>query len=118
MKFDIFSPRIPTAFRSLEHSVELGLVIGKNGSNITRSNAMDFIGGYTLALDMVAREFLVYFVNFWFKFGISFILKNTEAAETLLQGFETAVEYTGHFTVDEVLSKGFDTSCPVSGISR
>ena len=37
------------------YSVELGVIIGKNGKNISREDAASFIGGYTLALDMTAR---------------------------------------------------------------
>lgn len=32
------------------------MVIGKQGSNIPESTALDFVGGYTLALDMTARD--------------------------------------------------------------
>ncbi len=31
-------------------------MIGKNGRNIDESSAMEYIGGYTLALDMTARD--------------------------------------------------------------
>lgn len=36
--------------------VELGVVIGRKGSNISKENAMDFVAGYCLALDMTARS--------------------------------------------------------------
>ena len=35
--------------------MELGIVVGKEGRDIPESSAMDYIGGYTLALDMTAR---------------------------------------------------------------
>lgn len=36
--------------------VELGVVIGKRGFNVPKSDALDLVGGYTLALDMTARD--------------------------------------------------------------
>ncbi|KAG6825705.1 hypothetical protein H0H92_002763 [Tricholoma furcatifolium] len=38
------------------HEVELGLVIGKGGRDITQANAASHIAGYTLAVDMTARN--------------------------------------------------------------
>jgi len=38
------------------HEVELGLVIGKSGRDISQANAHDHITGYTLAVDMTARN--------------------------------------------------------------
>lgn len=36
--------------------MELGVIIGTGGSNIPESSALTHIGGYTLALDMTARD--------------------------------------------------------------
>ena len=36
--------------------MELGIVIGKDGKNIPEESALSYIGGYTLALDMTARN--------------------------------------------------------------
>ncbi|RDB22128.1 Acylpyruvase FAHD1, mitochondrial [Hypsizygus marmoreus] len=38
------------------HEVELGLVIGKGGRDITQGNAESHVAGYTLAVDMTARN--------------------------------------------------------------
>lgn len=38
------------------HEVELGLVIGKPGRDISQANAESHIAGYTLAVDMTARN--------------------------------------------------------------
>lgn len=35
------------------------MVIGKTGRDIRQKDAMDFVAGYTLALDMTARTFQV-----------------------------------------------------------
>ncbi|EFO98755.1 hypothetical protein CRE_25911 [Caenorhabditis remanei] len=47
----------PPGCQNLHQEVELGVVIGKKASKISKSNAMDYIGGYTVALDMTARDF-------------------------------------------------------------
>ncbi|BEI81250.1 hypothetical protein CcaverHIS002_0204100 [Cutaneotrichosporon cavernicola] len=38
------------------HEVELGVVIGKNGRNISAADADSYVAGYTLAIDMTARN--------------------------------------------------------------
>ena len=42
--------------KCLHHEVELGIVIGKDGKNISQNNAMDYILGYLVALDITARD--------------------------------------------------------------
>ena len=51
------SEGIPIRFldRTNEHEIELVAVIGKQGSNIPKDKAKDFIAGYTLGLDMTCR---------------------------------------------------------------
>lgn len=54
----IFEPcpiRLPPKCR-VEHEVELGVLIGKPGRNIPADRADEFIAGYTLALDLTARD--------------------------------------------------------------
>ena len=40
--------------------VELGVVIGRAGSNIKEENAFKHVAGYAIALDLTARELQVY----------------------------------------------------------
>jgi len=40
----------------ISHEVELGIVIGKKGRDIPEVEAMDYVAGYVVALDMTARE--------------------------------------------------------------
>uniref|UniRef100_UPI00358E7400 oxaloacetate tautomerase FAHD1, mitochondrial n=1 Tax=Myxine glutinosa TaxID=7769 RepID=UPI00358E7400 len=47
---------IPWYSHNLHHEVELGLVLGQGGRCIPTADAMDFIGGYALCLDMTARD--------------------------------------------------------------
>lgn len=55
MKVVVIS-QIPERVKDLHYEVELGVVIGTNGRNIPESSAMSYVGGYTLALDMTARD--------------------------------------------------------------
>ncbi|RWS20526.1 acylpyruvase FAHD1-like isoform X2 [Leptotrombidium deliense] len=48
--------KIPKGCSELHHEVELGVIIGRKGSEIDEKEAMDYIGGYTVALDMTARD--------------------------------------------------------------
>ncbi|KAM6545136.1 hypothetical protein CsatB_025872 [Cannabis sativa] len=47
---------IPHPLESLHHEVELAVVISKRARDVPQSTAMDYVGGYALALDMTARE--------------------------------------------------------------
>ncbi|XP_056144731.1 acylpyruvase FAHD1, mitochondrial [Lampris incognitus] len=47
---------VPAYSSNLHHEVELGVVIGKGGTAIPRSSAMDHVAGYALCLDMTARD--------------------------------------------------------------
>lgn len=40
----------------VHHEVELGVVVGKTGRNISAAQATDYIAGYALALDLTARN--------------------------------------------------------------
>eukprot|EP01133_Synstelium_polycarpum_P015076 gene15076-17848_t len=47
---------IPFQTSDVHHEVELGVIIGKRGRDISAANAMEHVGGYTLALDLTARD--------------------------------------------------------------
>lgn len=42
--------------KSLDYEVELAIVIGKRGRDISRENALDHVFGYTIANDVTARD--------------------------------------------------------------
>ncbi|XP_020250807.1 acylpyruvase FAHD1, mitochondrial, partial [Asparagus officinalis] len=48
--------QIPHPLESLDHEVELAVVIGQKARDVEEYTAMDYVGGYALALDMTARE--------------------------------------------------------------
>lgn len=41
--------------RRTDHEMELGVVIGKQAKNVSVENALEYIAGYSIALDMVVR---------------------------------------------------------------
>lgn len=47
---------VPLYSSNLHHEVELGVVIGKGGTAISQSAAMEHVAGYALCLDMTARD--------------------------------------------------------------
>ncbi|CAN6468196.1 unnamed protein product [Victoria cruziana] len=47
---------VPHPLESLDHEVELAVVIGKKARDVPHATAMDHVAGYALALDMTARE--------------------------------------------------------------
>ncbi|XP_046565706.1 acylpyruvase FAHD1, mitochondrial-like [Haliotis rubra] len=49
--------KIPKGCSSLHHEVELGVVIGEKACDVAEPDAMKYVGGYVLALDMTARDF-------------------------------------------------------------
>ena len=51
--------QIPVGRDQIYHEVELGVVIGKSGVSISESQAMDHVGGYTLALDMTDLDLIL-----------------------------------------------------------
>nr|CAD1821913.1 unnamed protein product [Ananas comosus var. bracteatus] len=48
--------RDPHPLESLDHEVELAVVIGQKARDVPVKAAMDYVGGYALGLDMTARE--------------------------------------------------------------
>jgi 2-keto-4-pentenoate hydratase/2-oxohepta-3-ene-1,7-dioic acid hydratase in catechol pathway len=49
-------PIDPAVSEDIDWEVELGLVIGKAGANITREDALDHVFGYTVINDVTARD--------------------------------------------------------------
>ncbi|MCA6214135.1 MULTISPECIES: fumarylacetoacetate hydrolase family protein [Thermococcus] len=49
---------IPKKSKEVHHEVELGVIIGKRGKNIPQEEAFDYILGYTVVLDITARDLI------------------------------------------------------------
>ncbi|MDF3311899.1 fumarylacetoacetate hydrolase family protein [Rhodococcus sp. T2V] len=48
--------RYPVQSEKFDYELELGVVIGKRGRRLTVENAMDYVAGYTVVLDLSARD--------------------------------------------------------------
>ena len=48
--------KLPKISSQVEHEIELGIVIGKKGKHIGIEEAQDYIAGYTIILDITARD--------------------------------------------------------------
>ncbi len=46
---------LPKLDRRIDHEVELTVIIGKQGRAISREQALDYVAGYTIGLDMTVR---------------------------------------------------------------
>lgn len=47
---------LPRRSNRVDHEVELAVIIGKRGKNIPREKAMDYVLGYTILMDITARD--------------------------------------------------------------
>ena len=47
---------VPSRSKCVHHEVELGVVISKNCKNINKDDALDYVLGYLIALDITARD--------------------------------------------------------------
>ncbi len=54
--FDHGTIIIPTASQCLHHEVELGVIIGKKGRQVSKEKTLDHVLGYLVALDITARD--------------------------------------------------------------
>lgn len=53
-----FFYKIPKGWK-VNEEVELGIIIGKHCKNVDETSAMDYVGGYCVALDMTSTSELV-----------------------------------------------------------
>ena len=81
--------QLPPGCDELHHEVELGVVISKTGVSIAESNAMDYVGGYALALDMTARD-------------LQNKAKKLGQPWTLAKGFDTALPVSRFISKTEI----------------
>jgi acylpyruvate hydrolase len=98
--------KVPMGCHNLSHEVELGVIIGRKGSDISIQEAMDFVGGYTVCLDMTARDFQE-------------VAKKTGGPWSLAKGFDTSCP-VGNFIPKEQIADAHDLRlwCKVNGQLR
>ncbi|HHE75539.1 MAG TPA: FAA hydrolase family protein, partial [Candidatus Aciduliprofundum boonei] len=47
---------LPKMSKLIHHEVELAVIIGERGKNVNRNDAMNYVLGYTILLDITARD--------------------------------------------------------------
>ena len=82
----------------LHHEIELGVIINKTCKRVSKEDAMNYVGGYCLALDMTARDFQVMILQ-----SLAVALKEPSIQN---EAKAKGAPWT--------MAKMFDTSCPVS----
>jgi 2-keto-4-pentenoate hydratase/2-oxohepta-3-ene-1,7-dioic acid hydratase in catechol pathway len=60
-------PINPSVSTSIDWEVELGVVVGRAGSNVKRASALDHVFGYTVINDVTARDLQNNWGGQWFK---------------------------------------------------
>ncbi len=61
----------PKMSNCLHHEVELGIVMGKKCKNISKNDALDYVLGYCLCLDITARDIQSEYKKKGWPWGIS-----------------------------------------------
>ncbi|MBA0549744.1 hypothetical protein Golob_020760 [Gossypium lobatum] len=80
---------VPHPLNSLDYEVELAVVIGKTARDVPENTAMNYVGGYALALDMTARE-------------IQSVAKSAGLPWTVAKGQDTFTPISSVFSVSMV----------------
>jgi acylpyruvate hydrolase len=98
--------RVPKGCTELHHEVELAVIIGRKGVNIKENEAMDYVGGYTVSLDMTARDWQA-------------IAKKEGNPWSIAKGFDTSCP-VGHFIPKEAIAdpNSLELWCKVNGDMR
>lgn len=47
---------LPAGIGRVDHEVELAVIMGKTASHVSEENAFEFVAGYTIAIDITARD--------------------------------------------------------------
>jgi acylpyruvate hydrolase len=96
----------PACSHEVHHEVELVVLIGKNGKNIQRESAFDYVDGYAVGLDMTLRD-------------IQREARNAGQPWTVAKGFDTSAplsEFIPRTSVPDPYSLAIRLS--VNGIER
>jgi 2-keto-4-pentenoate hydratase/2-oxohepta-3-ene-1,7-dioic acid hydratase in catechol pathway len=79
----------PSQSKCVHHEVEVGVVIGKRASQISKENALRFIEGYVIGLDITARD-------------IQSIAKKNGWPWSIAKGFDTFTPISDVVSCDDV----------------
>jgi 2-keto-4-pentenoate hydratase/2-oxohepta-3-ene-1,7-dioic acid hydratase in catechol pathway len=96
----------PEMSNCLHHEVELGVIIGKKCKNIKENDALDYVLGYCLCLDITARD-------------IQSVAKKNGWPWSIAKGFDTFAPISDVILKDEISDpNNLDISLRVNGTIR
>ena len=98
--------RIPSISKELHHEVEMTVLLGRGGKDITRGNALNFVAGYGIGLDMTLRD-------------VQSEAKKKGLPWTLAKGFDTSAPLSAFVPADQVSDPhNLDLKLDVNGVTR
>ena len=104
--YDGASVVIPNQSKEVHHEVELVAAIGKTGKNIPESEALDFVAGYGIGIDVTARD-------------IQQVAKEKSHPWSVAKGFDTFAplsNFVDHSMIDD--PQNLDLKIEVNGEIR
>ena len=97
---------IPPISRELHHEVEMTVLLGKGGKDVSRGNALNLVAGYGIGLDMTLRD-------------VQSEAKKKGLPWTLAKGFDTSAPLSSFVPADQVTDPhDLDLKLDVNGVTR
>ncbi|MGA3244176.1 MAG: fumarylacetoacetate hydrolase family protein [Bacteroidota bacterium] len=98
--------RIPSISRDLHHEVEMTVLIGRGGNDISKGNALNHVAGYGIGLDMTLRD-------------VQSDAKKKGLPWTLAKGFDTSAPISHFVPATEVADpNALEIKLDVNGTTR
>ena len=98
--------RIPSISKELHHEVEMTVLLGRGGKDISRGNAFNFVAGYGIGLDMTLRD-------------VQSEAKKKGMPWTLAKGFDTSAPLSAFVPADQITDPhDLDLKLDVNGVTR
>lgn len=97
---------VPSISKELHHEVEMTVLLGRGGKDIQRGNALNYVAGYGIGLDMTLRD-------------LQSEAKKKGLPWTLSKGFDTSAPLSQFVPADEIQDPhNLDLKLDVNGVSR
>jgi acylpyruvate hydrolase len=97
---------IPSISKELHHEVEMTVLLGRGGKDISRGHALNFVAGYGIGLDMTLRD-------------VQSEAKKRGLPWTLSKGFDTSAPLSAFVPADRVSDpNNLDLKLDVNGVTR
>jgi acylpyruvate hydrolase len=98
--------QIPSISKELHHEVEMTVLLGRGGKNISRGNALNLVAGYGIGLDMTLRD-------------VQSEAKKRGLPWTLAKGFDTSAPLSDFVPAEQVSNPhDLDLQLAVNGVTR